>query len=122
MGKAQNAFLHERYEKIISHIRGIEYEYFNHKERALKIELITIYMDRKNNYSLLRSFIHNYKRTLKRNNDQLDVNNYPSNYNFVNVIEEVVHIVFRRITVKLEKYEFLACRTWLKGEVERRKP
>jgi hypothetical protein len=118
--QALNAFNFHKYELIEPLLRGIEFENYTEKIRALGLEMISLYIDRKDNYYILRNFIANYKRTLKRAADKMSAYNVKANLNLVKVIELLVQKDFLRLTIKMEKYDNIAYRTWITEEVNKR--
>lgn len=118
LAEALNAFAFKKYEMIIPLIRGIEFQDFIEKLRALGLELIALYIDRKENYNLLRSYISNFKRTIKRNEGKLSKETIKSYSNFIKVIELLIQRDFRKLTIHLEKYNFIVYRDWLTVQVQ----
>ena len=118
LAEALNAFGFQKYELIIPLIRGIEFQDFIEKLRALGLEVIALYIDRKDNYNLLRNNISNFKRTLKRNEGKLSTPTIKSYVNFLKVLELLIQRDFRKITIHLEKYDALIYRGWLFTQVQ----
>ena len=117
LAHAQNAFIYEKYDHIIPLIRGMEFEHFNQKVTALGLELIVLFIERRENYGLLRNFIDNFKRTLKRNKTEISENMFKSHTNLIKVIELLVKRDFTRVTIHLGKYDFLIYRSWLQKQI-----
>lgn len=122
LSKALNAFIFHKYELIIPLLRGVEFESYSEKIRALGIELVALYVDRKANYHLIRTFINNFKRTLRRNSDKTSNYFVKAHINLVAVIEDLIQRDFRRITINLDKYDNLLYRIWLQNEVNKKAP
>ncbi|GLR16588.1 response regulator [Portibacter lacus] len=119
LAEALNAFAYQKYDLIIPLIRGIEFQDFIEKIRAQGLELIAIFIDRKDNYSFLRNYIANFKRTIKRNEGKLSNESIKAYTNFVKVVELLVQRDFRKLTIHLEKYNTLVYRDWLSTEINK---
>ncbi len=114
---AQNAFIHENYEQIYPLIIGMEFENFFQKAISLSLELVVLYKDRAQNYALLKNFLNNFKRTLKRNRSEISENFFSCYLNFIKVIELLVKKDFTRITINLKNYDKLLYRSWLEKQL-----
>lgn len=117
LAKAINSFNCKRYHEIRPLLLGKEFESQFEKNRALSLELIGIYSERNGQYDVLRNFISNYKRMLKRNKEKMSYNAYKSFYNLIKVVELLVQRDFRKVTIHIDKYDHLAFRTWCKEMV-----
>ncbi len=120
LARAQIAFIFEKYDEILEFIRDVEFEVYGQKILALGLELIGLYHDRDNSYATLRSFISNFKRTLKRNRLKSSDAYYKSNLNLIKVVEKLMIRDFKKVTIRPENYDHLLYRKWVDKMLEKK--
>ncbi len=108
---AQNHSYHANYSLILEELRGVKY-FDSEKNRVQKLVLIALCMERKKDYSLLRTSLLNYSRYLKRTKTDLSTREYTGGKNLVNFIEKIVFNDFKKITLSISQYKIFPFKNW----------
>lgn len=118
LGYAQLKFFEERFDDIIPLLLGVKYETVEGKLRSSALELVGLYYDRKNNYSILTNRIQNFKRVLKTYGKKSSNLSYSSFLNFTKVIELLVKRDFIKLTINIENYTPIIYKNWMIREIK----
>ena len=86
--------------------------------RAGSIELIGLYADRKNNYSIMANRIGNFKRVLNTYGNKMDNFSHKIYINFTKVLELLVKRDFIKMTIKIDDYSPIIHKAWLEEEIK----
>ena len=118
LGYAQLKFSEEKYEEIIPLLLGMKFNTEWGRVRSSCLELIGLYSDRKNNYSILINRISNFKRVLKTYGSKSSNLTHRSFLNFTKVIELLAKRDFIKRTIKIENYSPIMYKSWLINEIK----
>ncbi len=118
IGYALLKFFEQKYDEIIPLLVGIRCESDHGRLRSTSLELIGLYVDRKNNYSFLFNRIHNFKRVLKTYGSKQSNQTYRSMLNFATILELLAKRDFARIYINIDNYSPLLYKRWLEKEVK----
>jgi len=115
---AQLKFIEKKYQDIVPLLLGKKYDTDFGKLRAISLELISLYYDRKTNYGLLHNRINNFKRVLRTFSSRKSEFTYHGYLNFTKVLELLIKRDFIKISINIDKYSPLLYKKWLNSEIE----
>lgn len=118
MGYAQLKFFEEKYDEIIPLLLGKKYNTQWGKIYFGALELVSLYYDRKKNYTLLLNRINNFKRALRTFGIKRSETEYRSVLNFVKVMDLLVRRDFIKVTIKIEDYMPIIYNHWVTKEIK----
>lgn len=117
---AINAFVSERYEDIGIFLRGCSFTSPRFNIRVMRLRLISLFEDRKSNYTTLKAELSNQKSYLKRHKHELNNHIYRVNTNFIKVIELLILRDFKVLKkINLNDYNPVIYRSYLQNKIDK---
>lgn len=111
-------FIERKYDDIIPLLLGKKYSEDAIKLRASSLELISLYSDRQNNYSLLRNRLNNFKRVLRSIGRTKSNITYLSYMNFAKILDLLIKRDFLKMRISIENYSPIVYKKWLETEIK----
>ena len=107
-----------KYEELMPLLLGQRYETETGRMRSSSLELIGLYIERKNNYGLLANRLNNFKRVLKTFSSKKSNEAYRVYLNFTKVLDLLIKRDFIKLTIDIEKYSPITYKKWLLTEIK----
>jgi hypothetical protein len=116
---AQNCFYNEKFDKILNFTYHKSYDDIGQKLRAITLQLIGLYYDRKENYNSFHDSIINIKSFLNRNKSKLSASMYFSVLNLVNCIYDLQKGNKLKVVDLVASNQNIFYRSWLEKQLEK---
>lgn len=114
-----NAFSYGKYD-LIYPLSNLTFDTPLDRINAQSLELLTLYIRRKDNYLLVHNFISNFQRTLIRHKSKLSKPNYKGFSNLIKIIQLLIRADFISIKIRIDKNKPLQYGLWLDDEIKKR--
>ena len=114
LAMAENCFIHQDYDRILSYVRDVTYEDIDSRSRAMCYTCVAMYEDKDFDDASLYTQIHNNRRFLRRHQDELSNAAYEGRFNFLTVLMLLSKRRYTSMDIDLKVYEHLHYRTWIK--------
>ncbi|MEM9547356.1 MAG: hypothetical protein AAGA77_15360 [Bacteroidota bacterium] len=115
---AQLRFHERKYEDILTLLIGKRFMIDAGKLRSLALELISLYMSRKSNYTLLVNRLSNFRRALKTYSNRKSNEVYRMYFNFTKVLDLLIKRDFVKMTIRIDNYSPIIFKEWLIEEIK----
>jgi hypothetical protein len=113
---AMNCFKHEKYNEIFKYTRQKQFSDDNEKAVAHLLYLIACFMDKKNDYDLYATSLHNYSLYLARHKKTFSTKFFKGLWNTIDIMKKLDHD--RNIDLSL--YDTIFYREWCERMIERK--
>lgn len=107
-----------KYDELIPLLRAQQFDTDWGRLRAASFELIGLYSDRKDNYSLIVNRLNNFKRVVKTYGKKGDNFSFKVYTNFAKVLDLLIKRDFIKISISLDKFSPIIHKKWLEDEIK----